>query len=326
MFIQALLLATALQDAVPQSIREISPARIQANVDHLAHDELYGRYWLSPFGQKAAEWIQKQFEEAGVEPGLPEDVWFQKLPVENASPNVVGIIRGTDPEGGIVAVGAHYDHLPPRRRGKDTIYNGADDNASGTSGLIEIGRALVPLKSRLKASVLLIAFTGEEAGLKGSRHFAEQMAIPPESFIGLFNMDMISRGEEDVICIDGAEGAPRLIKAVRKANQEGLQLRVDKHPDWLSRSDQWPFLEKGIPAILFSVEDHEDYHQVSDHADKIIAPLAAKVSRMVALAVLDLATQKTVGSVVPQEGDAAAVGEAHPGTPAEQPEPKEPDS
>ena len=179
MMIQTLLLAVVLQEAVPPSITEISPARIQANVDHLAQDELYGRYWLSPFAQEAAEWIKLQFEQAGIEPGLPEGAWFQKLPIENASPNVVGMITGTDPEAGIIAIGAHYDHLPPRRRGEDKIFNGADDNASGTSGLIEIGRALVPLKSRLKASVLLIAFTGEEAGLKGSRHFVQEMKIDP---------------------------------------------------------------------------------------------------------------------------------------------------
>ena len=296
MMIQLLLLAVTMQESIPASIKEITPARIQANVDHLAQDELYGRYWLSPFGQEAAEWIKVQLEEAGVEPGLPDGAWFQTLPIENASPNVVGLIRGTDPDAGFVAVGAHYDHLPPRRRGEDKIYNGADDNASGTSGLIEIGRALVPLKSQLKASVLLIAFTGEEAGLKGSRHFVEKMTIKPSEFIGLFNLDMISRGEEDVIFIDGAESAPRLIKALRSANRSGLRLKVDKHPDWLSRSDQWPFLQKGIPAILFSVEDHEDYHEVTDHADKIIAPLAARVAQMVALGVLDLASQNKVGS------------------------------
>ena len=303
MMIQVLLLSVAMQGSVPNSIEQITPARIQANVDHLAKDEFYGRYWLSPFGMKAAEWIKSQLEEAGVEPGLPEDAWFQTPPVENASPNVVGLIRGTDPDAGFIAVGAHYDHLPPRRRGEDRIYNGADDNASGTSGLIEIGRALVPLKRRLKASVLLIAFTGEEAGLKGSRHFAKEMTIEPDRFIGLFNLDMISRGEEDVIFIDGADKAPALIAALRKANRTGLDLKVDKHPDWLSRSDQWPFIEKGIPALLFSVEDHEDYHQVTDHADKIIASLAARVSQMVALAVLDLAGGNKVGSQAPSEVD-----------------------
>ena len=328
MMFQAFLLGLVLQEAVPASIKDITPARIQANVDHLAKDELYGRYWLSPFGQQAAEWIKEQFEQAGVEPGLPDSSWFQKLPIENASPNVVGLIRGTDPDAGFVAVGAHYDHLPPRRRGEDKIYNGADDNASGTSGLIEIGRALVPLKSQLKASVLLIAFTGEEAGLMGSKHFVEKMTIKPGEFIGLFNLDMISRGEEDVIFIDGAKSAPRLIEAIRKANRSELRLMVDKHPDWLSRSDQWPFLQKGVPAVLFSVEDHEDYHQVTDHADKIIAPLAARVSQMIALAILDLGSQKKVGSGELGEDSTSQKqkNRDHPSDPDTKTDLKEPDS
>jgi hypothetical protein len=112
-------------------------------------------------------------------------------------------------------------------------------------------------------------------------------------------MDMISRGERNTIFIDGAQGAPELMKALEKANQKiGLILRVDEHPDWLSRSDQWPFISKGVPALLFSVEDHEDYHQVSDHADRIMADLARNVARLVALATLDLAGPEGVPSPV----------------------------
>ena len=275
---------------VPESIAEISPEMIQADVDHLAADEYYGRYWLSPFARRAAEWIAKQMKAAGCEPLLADNSWFQEMKTKDASPNVVGVIRGTDPEAGYLLVGAHYDHLPPRRRGEDTIYNGADDNASGVAGVLAIARALHPLKESIKASVVFIAFTGEEAGLKGSRYFAANPPVPLASIRGLFNMDMISRGEEDLIFIDGAKQSPNLIKALKAANQAvGLRLQVDTHPDWLERSDQWPFLRKNIEAVLFSVEDHEDYHEVSDHADRILAPLAAKVASLVALATLDLA-------------------------------------
>ena len=110
-------------------------------------------------------------------------------------------------------------------------------------------------------------------------------------------MDMISRGERNTIFIEGAEGAPKLMKALEKANRKiGLVLRVDEHPDWLSRSDQWPFIRKGVPALLFSVEDHEDYHQVSDHADRIMPDLARNVARLAALATLDLAGPEGVPS------------------------------
>lgn len=292
---------------LPTSIAAITPAMIQADVDHLADDAYYGRYWLSPFAKRAAEWIRNQFEQAGLEPGLPDDAWFQELKTEDASPNVVGLLRGTDPAAGYVMVGAHYDHLAPRRRGEDTIYNGADDNASGTAGVIAVARALVPLRKDLRASVLFIAFTGEEAGFKGSKHFTRRPPVPLESIRGLFNMDMISRGEEDLIFIDGAKQSPDLIRVLTSANEQvGLRMRVDTHPDWLSRSDQWPFLRKDVQAVLFSVEDHEDYHQVSDHADRIIAPLAARVARLVALATLELAgeapqLEEPVPSAPPEE-------------------------
>ena len=282
---------------VPESITKISPAMIQADVDHLAADEYYGRYWLSPFARRAAIWIAGQMEAAGCEPLLPDDSWFQELETKDASPNVVGVIRGTDPKAGYLLVGAHYDHLPPRRRGKDTIFNGADDNASGVAGVLAVARSLAPLKGSIKASVVFIAFTGEEAGLKGSRHFAENAPMAMKSIRGLFNMDMISRGEEDLIFIDGAKQSPNLIRALKSANQEvGLRLQVDTHPDWLERSDQWPFLRRGVEAVLFSVEDHEDYHEVSDHADRILAPLAAKVARLVALATLELASKNPVST------------------------------
>ena len=318
----------AVQDApapdpvseLPETIRAISPERIQATVDHLADDEYFGRYWLSPFGRKAAEWIGDRFKDAGCEPVMPEESWFQELTTKDASPNVVAMIRGTDPDAGFVLLGAHYDHLPPRRpsrRGnRDTIYNGADDNASGVAGIIEVAKALAPIREQLRASVLLIAFTGEEAGLKGARFFVNNPPVPLESMRGLFNLDMISRGERDVIFIDGASGAPQLMTALEKANEAvGLRLMIDKHPDWLSRSDQWPFLQKNIPAMLFSVEDHEDYHEVSDHADRIIAPLAADVSRLVALATLDIAGRTDKKAPLPAEEDTPDMTESVPSDP-----------
>ena len=295
------------KEDLPPPITAITPQVIQEGVDYLSDDSLYGRYWLSPFAQHAAEWIRDQLQEAGVEPGAADGSWFQSTNTKDAAPNVIGIIRGTDPAAGVVIVGAHYDHLPPKRRGDDKIYNGADDNASGTVGMIAIARALVPLKSKLKSSVMLIGFTGEEAGLKGSKYFVKNTPVPLDSIRGLFNLDMISRGEENVIFIDGAREAPDVIRVLRKANEKvGLDLRVDEHPDWLTRSDQWPFLRRGVQAVLFSVEDHEDYHRVTDHADRIIASLAARVSQLVAIAVLDLASEKKVGSPSPESATSPA--------------------
>ena len=132
-------------------------------------------------------------------------------------------------------------------------------------------------------------------------------------------MDMISRGERNTICVEGAKGAPGLFKALKKANLAiGLTLQVDEHPDWLSRSDQWPFIRKGVPALLFSVEDHEDYHQVTDHADKIMADLARNVARLIAITTLDLAGEEGVPSPTAEAPFAGNTSEPSPpkeGTP-----------
>ena len=316
LLLSALLLQADSKGAsIPAPILEITEEVIQADVDHLADDAYYGRYWLSPFGRKAAVWIRDQMIESGIEPGLPGGDWFQELPTKDAAPNVVGIVRGKNPEAGYVILGAHYDHLPPRRRGEDKIYNGADDNASGTAAILAIGKSMVALKESLESSIVLIAFTGEEAGLKGSRHFVEHTPIDLKMVRGLFNLDMISRGQKNTIFIDGAEGAPSLIKALKKANDSiGLTLRVDEHPDWISRSDQWPFIRKGVPSLLFSVEDHEDYHQVTDHADKIMADLARNVARMIALATLDLARGEGVPSPAAEGPSAEDASDTTPST------------
>jgi len=292
---------------VPPSIARITPEMIQEDVNHLADDSFYGRYWLSPFAQKAADWIRDEFIAAGVQPGAADGAWFQFTKTKDAAPNVIGLIPGNKKGAGVIVLTAHYDHLPPRRRGEDKIFNGADDNASGTAGILAVARALVPLQAKLQSSVLFIAFTGEEAGLKGAKYFVRNPTVPLNSIKGLINLDMISRGEENVIFIDGAKESPDLIKVLRAANEQiGLDLQVDQYPDWLTRSDQWPFLQKGVQAVLFSVEDHEDYHEVTDHADRIIAPLAARVSQLIAIAVLDLAGQKRVGSEAPQESNSVS--------------------
>lgn len=274
----------------------IEPGPLQAAVAHLSDDSFFGRFYRSPFAFKAAEWIRDQFAEAKLKPGVPpadeggEWSWFQPIADPEAAPNVVALLPGRSER--VVLVTAHYDHLPPLRRGEDRIFNGADDNASGVCGMIAIARAMASLPLPPASGVLFVAFTGEEAGLLGSRHFMKHLPIAKERILAVLNMDMISRGEPNTIFVDGAEISEGIRAALRAANAAvGLNIRFDEHPEWLPRSDQGPFLAEGIPAVLFSVEDHEDYHKVTDHADRIIPELAAKVSRLVALATLLLGEQ-----------------------------------
>lgn len=234
--------------------------------------------------------------------------WFQPIEDPTAAPNVIGVLPARETSRGTILVTAHYDHLPPRRRGEDRIYNGADDNASGTCGMIAVARALAAVPGGLGCDVVFIAFTGEEAGLKGARHYVEHPTVPLASIRGLLNLDMISRGDANTIFVDGREISEPIRGSLRVANRiVGLDIRFDEHPEWLDRSDQGPFLAKGVPAVLFSVEDHEDYHQVTDHADRILPDLAARVSRLVAIAVAELShpTSFEAPGGAPSEPDSA---------------------
>jgi len=194
--------------------------------------------------------------------------------------NVVGVIHGKGPLAGeYLVISAHYDHLGTAasrsmfgRQDQDAekqIHNGADDNASGTAGLIELGKALVRQQD-LKRSVLLAAFTGEEMGLLGSEHYVEHPSVPLEKIVACVNMDMIGRMEPDsnkfyVYGTGTATGFEELV--LRAATEEGLQ--VDEIKASSGQSDEASFYEKQIPSMHFFTGMHPDYHRPTDDSDKV---------------------------------------------------------
>jgi Zn-dependent M28 family amino/carboxypeptidase len=267
----------------------ITQTEIVNDIAWLASDEMQGRHYRSIEARKAAKYIADKWKLAGLTP-LPTKTSMY-LPTGDArnAPNVGAMYQGEGDS--FVVITAHYDHLEPRRTGTDRIYNGADDNASGTAALIAIAQALSKVQTSLQSSIVLIAFTGEEAGLVGSKHFASNSPFPLSKIKGLINLDMISRGEPNTIFLEGAPDAPRINMAIARANKQiGLNIVRNKHPDWLYRSDQAPFLKKGVPAVFLSVEDHEDYHRVTDHVEKIIPELALKTTKLTFLTAIDLAS------------------------------------
>ncbi len=265
----------------------IDEARLCADLAELASDAMNGRSFRSEDGKRAAAWVADRFADAGLSPLEGRDGMLVPIGrAPDAAPNVVGWLppKGPAPTGEFILVGAHFDHLPNARSGDDRIFNGADDNASGVAGMIAVARAL--RDARLNAGVVFVAFTGEEAGLVGSRAFVEEETLPVARIRGLFNMDMISRQPDGAIRLDGGPvGKPLVALLERLAPSVPIAMKVDTHPDWLPRSDQAAFLAAGVPSVLFSCEDHEDYHQVTDHADRADCALAARVATLVALAV-----------------------------------------
>ena len=185
---------------------------------------------------------------------------------------MVAILPGRDPElkGQAVVVGAHYDHLgrgefgslAPDRRGE--IHNGADDNASGAAGLLELARAFAA-QPRPRRSLVLVAFSGEEAGLAGSREYAAAPPIPIASTVAMVNLDMIGRLREGWLYIFGTETSPDFPKLVRRA-ADAARIGVNLSQGAFSPSDQTSFLAQGVPVLFFFTGTHSAYHTPDDDA------------------------------------------------------------
>lgn len=208
---------------------------------------------------------------------------------EHQVPNVVALLPGSDPalSDSYVVLSAHFDHVgvgTPDARG-DSIFNGADDNASGTAGLLEIAEAFAALPERPARSVLFLAVSGEEKGLLGSMHFARSPTIPGEGIVANLNMDMIGRNAPDTLIAIGQEYSTfeQVLSEVLATHPDlGLTVIRDPYPEeqLFFCSDQLSFIQRGVPSLFFFTGLHEDYHQPSDEPESINAEKAARVSRL----------------------------------------------
>lgn len=207
-----------------------------------------------------------------------------RKPVRNVAAALVG--SDTMLKNEWVVIGAHYDHLglgdrsslAPSQIGQ--IHHGADDNASGTSGVLELARLASMNKSAFKRSVLFITFAGEELGLLGSSHFVNHPTIPLETVTGMINMDMIGRLTNDRIFVGGVGTSPSFRPWLEDLNKS-VGLTLDYSDSGYGSSDHTSFNVKKIPVLFFFSGLHSDYHKPSDTYDKINAPGAIKVLSLV---------------------------------------------
>jgi hypothetical protein len=216
-------------------------------------------------------------------------------------PNVVGLLRGSDPvlRHTYVVLSAHMDHVGigrPDATG-DSIYNGADDNASGTAALMAIAATFARLPQPPARSILFLAVSGEEKGLLGSRWFVENPTVPIEAMVANINLDMIGRNAPDSIVVIGKEYSSLgpLVREVANANPAlGLTVSRDLWPEqrFFFRSDHFSFAARDIPALFFFAGTHEDYHRPSDRVERIDADKAARVARLAFLVALEVAQQR----------------------------------
>jgi hypothetical protein len=200
--------------------------------------------------------------------------------------NVVAVLRGSDPalRGQAVLFSAHMDHVGTRMDGD--AYNGADDNASGTAGLMAIAKAFSQLKKRPRRSIIFLSVSGEELGLWGSAYYAKNPTWPVEDIVAGINTDMIGRngpesGETEVT-VTPSYRHRKFSSIVRDSARIGKQLGLtfSNGDKYYERSDHVNFARVGIPVVFFCNGEHDDYHQVSDHAEKLDAKKMETIARL----------------------------------------------
>jgi hypothetical protein len=264
--------------------------RLMQDVRVLAADDMQGRLVGTQGSARARAYILERLKQEGVRPmasGWTQPFSFttKKEPdrVQNGV-NLVGWVRGGGHPDQYIVVSAHYDHLGVR---DGQIYNGADDNASGVAGMLEVARRLKD--RRPDHSVIFVAFDGEEEGLKGAQAFVATPPVPLARIAFNLNLDMISRLDRGEIYAVGTWQYP-MLRAPLEQLARGAKVKLlfgrDRPQDtgadhWVELSDQEPFYKAGVPFIFFSVDDHPDYHKPTDDPDRIPAPYFREAVRLI---------------------------------------------
>ncbi len=266
-----------------------SSKRMKKHIDFLASKKLKGRGINTPEIETAASYILEKFNEYGLKPGADNGTYIQEFEHQFKDKgklklkNIIGIIPGTNPNlTEAVVVSAHYDHLglgwPDVRKGNEgKIHYGADDNASGVAVMLELAKTLAK-KLKPSRTIIFVAFSGEEAGLLGSKFFVDN--YKKFKILADLNLDTVGRLFGKKIMILNANSA-REWKFIFMGTEYTTGIGSDIITQQLDASDQVSFVQKGIPAVQFFSGPNEDYHKPSDTPDKIDADGLVKVATVV---------------------------------------------
>src|SRR5574341_328867 len=207
-----------------------------------------------------------------------------------SAPNVVGILEGSDPllKNEYVVFSGHMDHVGvgrPDARG-DSIYNGADDDASGTTAVIELAQAFARLTPHPKRSLIFLTVSGEERGLWGSGYFTARPPVPMSQIVADLNSDMVGRNWKDTIVVIGRQHSDlgTTLARVNAAHPELDMTAIDDiwpEERFYFRSDHYNFARRGVPILFFFNGVHADYHRPSDSPDKIDADKESRIIKLV---------------------------------------------
>jgi len=292
----------------------INSIDVKKHIYTLAGDEFEGRE-TGEKGQKlAANYLANEYKKYGIKGINGTDNYYQIIPIEalknkskNPSENVLAFIQGTEKPNEILVISSHYDHLGIHN-GK--IFYGADDNASGTSAVLEIAQAFSEAKKAgyaPKRSILFMNFTGEEKGLLGSNYFSEHPAYPLKNIVAGLNIDMIGRIGKDREPTDDnyvyVIGADRLSTELHTINEKvnttythlNLDYKFNASDDpnrFYSRSDHYNLAKHNIPVIFYFNGTHADYHKATDTKEKINLELLTKRAQLVFYTAWEIANRE----------------------------------
>ena len=289
MLLTSLLMVARLAAQTPDSLTPADHRALDA-LHYLAADAREGRGVGTRGLEESGTYIADAFKQIGLAPGGTAG-YFQAFTIARDAPvaihtdaggksirNVIGVLRGRSPQrrGEVIVIGAHYDHLgmggfgaldDPDSTGK--VHNGADDNASGTTALLEVARQLV--HRRLDRTVVFIAFSGEELGDLGSEYYVKHPTVPVDSIYAMLNMDMVGRLRNAKLAANGAATAKEFPGLLDSLNHVRGQPRFDLQAsgDGWGPSDHASFYGAKRPVLFFFTGLHADYHRTTDDVDRI---------------------------------------------------------
>ena len=294
----------------------ITADELKTHLYIVASDEMEGRETGSAGQKKAGNYLIDQYKKNGIPFPTPATDYYQKIPAaflnakrnENLpdSENIWAFIEGSEKPNEILVISAHYDHVGARN---GEIYNGADDDGSGTVALLEIAQAFQMAKKAgngPKRSILFLHVTGEEHGLHGSRYYSENPLFPIANTITDINIDMIGRRDEahassnNYVYVIGADRLSTDLDVIcSTANAKYTKLDLDytfndpKDPNhFYERSDHYNFAKFGIPSVFLFNGVHADYHKPTDSPDKIEYDALAKRAQFAFVIAWELANRE----------------------------------
>ena len=279
-----LLIVLALSPQV-QSQHIVNPETFRSDISFLASDAMHGRLTGTVYQDIAAEYIKARFMEIGLKPVPGQNDFLQSFYIRQAAnPHAAGTADGADSikvvnvcgyldnnAARTIVIGAHYDHLGEGGNSfslstEKAVHNGADDNSSGVSIMLELATMLKREKNNF--NYLFLAFSGEEFGLWGSNYFVKNSPYPLTKMAAMFNLDMVGRlKDEKSIVIGGVGTSPVWKKELEQANISKLNLVFEE--SGVGPSDHTSFYYANIPVLFFFTGQHGDYHKPTDDIEKI---------------------------------------------------------